>query len=103
MYQENEITLTKFLNVFKKEKPIKVGQIGIYQDVLTLLSHNDGSTPVRHDFYVKVKAIGVYGNLIEIEVIDFYSFNTIGDDFKRLIENNIPKYVLTKHIKWAVE
>jgi hypothetical protein len=100
MYQEELITMKSFLKIFKKEKAIKVGQIGIYQDILTLSSYNDDATPVRHHIFVKIRAIGVYDNLIEIEVIDIYSFNTISNDFKAMAEKNIPKYVLSKYIKW---
>jgi|688.fasta_scaffold2691735_2 hypothetical protein len=100
MYYENEISLKKFLSIFKKEKKIFVGQVGVYQDILTLSSYNDGLTPVKFDVYAKVKAIGVYDNLIEIELIDLYSFKTMSDDFKALIEKNMPKYVLSKHVKW---
>lgn len=100
MYHENEFSLKKLLSVFKKERKICIGQIGIYQDILTLSSCNDGLTPVKFDVYAKVKSIGVYDNLIEIELIDLYSSKTMSDEFKILIEKNMPKYVLAKNVKW---
>jgi len=100
MYQEELITIKSFLKIFKKKKEIKSGQMGIYQDILTLSSYNDFGTPVKHHIFIKIRVVAVFGNLVEIEVIDICSNETINNDFKKIIEKNIPKYVLSKYIKW---
>lgn len=90
------------VSLFKKKKVVKAGDVGVYKDVLSVGTTNDGSHTTYYDFYVKVKAVGVYDNLIEIEVMDISTYNACGEDIFNLITTNIPKYVKPKHIKWAI-
>jgi hypothetical protein len=87
---------------FKKNRIVHVGDVGVYKDVLSVGTTNEGSHTLYYDFYVKVRALGVYENLIEIEVIDISTINACSNDISNLITKNIPKYVKPKHIKWAI-
>ena len=82
---------------------VQVGDIGIYQDVLTIDTINDGTHSLKCDIYIKIKAIAVYDNLIEVEVVDTFTLNTSQTDVKKLIDANIPKYIKPKYIKWEVK
>jgi hypothetical protein len=90
-------------NLFKKKKPICVGDKGIYQDVLTVDTINDGTHSLKYDIFIKISAKAVYENLIEIEVIDTFTLNTSNTDVQSLIKANIPKYIKPKYIKWEVK
>lgn len=86
---------------FNKEKPIiKIGSIGIYQDVLSINTTNNGTYPVNYDMFVKVKAVGLFDGLVEIEIIDIDTINHCNDDIKTMIRTNMSKYIQPKFIKW---
>lgn len=92
-----------FQNLFKKKQPIRVGDIGIYQDVMTVNTINDGNHSLYYDIYAKISAVAIYHNLIEIKVIDVFTFNPSSHDVKELIDSNMPKYIHPKYIKWEVK
>lgn len=89
--------------LFSKKREISVGDKGVYQDVLTIDTINDGTNSLKYDIYIKVSAKAVYENLIEIEVLDVFTLNTSNTDVKCLIEANIPKYIKPKYIKWEIK
>jgi hypothetical protein len=86
-----------------KPQVVKVGDIGIYQDVLTIDTINDGTHSLKCDIYIKIQAVAVYENLIEVLVLDTFTLNTSQTDVKKLIEANIPKYIKPKYIKWEIK
>jgi len=89
-----------FKGFFGKAPKINVGDVGIYQDVLTVDTINDGTHSMKYDIYIKVKAIGVYNNLVEIEIMDEFILNTSNHDVEALVKRNIPKYIKPKYIQW---
>jgi hypothetical protein len=104
MVQDNDIVLfDNIKKLFKKKKPINVGDIGIYQDVLSLNTLNDGTHTLNYDICAKVKALAIYENLIEIEIIDVTTINACKEDVKTLIDSNMPKYIKPKYIKWEIK
>jgi hypothetical protein len=104
MAEDNDIVLfDNIKKLFKKKKQINVGDIGIYQDVLSLNTLNDGTHTLNYDIYAKVKALAIYENLIEIEIIDVTTINACKEDVKTLIDSNMPKYIKPKYIKWEIK
>lgn len=104
MSQQTEIVLFENIKrLFKRKKPICVGDIGIYQDVLCISTINDGTHSLNYDIYAKIKALAIYDNLIEIEIIDVTTLNACNEDVKTLIDTNMPKYIKPKYIKWEVK
>jgi len=104
MPQDDDILLFENIKkLFKPKKPISVGDIGIYQDVLTIDTMNDGIHSLKYDIYTKVKALAIYENLVEIEIIEVSTINSCNDDVKSLINTNMPKYIKPKYIKWEVK
>jgi hypothetical protein len=103
MHNDEIPVLDSFLNLFKKKRVIKKGDIGIYKEVLTISTINDGTHTLYYDIYTKVKAIAVYDNLVEIEVLDVMTLNSCNQDITNLINSNMPKYIKPKYIKWELE
>lgn len=104
MAQENDIVLfDNIKQLFKRKRQINVGDIGIYQDVLSISTLNDGTHTLNYDIYAKIKALAIYENLIEIEIIDVTTLNACNDEVKTLIDSNMPKYIKPKYIKWEIK
>ena len=104
MAQENDIVLfDNIKQLFKRKRQINVGDIGIYQDVLSISTLNDGTHSLNYDIYAKIKALAIYENLIEIEIIDVTTLNACNDEVKTLIDANMPKYIKPKYIKWEIK
>jgi hypothetical protein len=90
------------LNFFKKKKIVKTGDVGIYKDVLSISTTNDSTHTMYYDIYAKVRAISIYDNLIEVEIIDISTFNACSEDIKNLINTNMPKYIKPNLVKWEI-
>ncbi|MEI6882219.1 MAG: hypothetical protein WCK82_12930 [Bacteroidota bacterium] len=105
MTQNKDIVFFDNLKQLFKRKinTISVGDIGIYHDVLSIGTFNDGNHALNYDIYAKIKALVIYENLIEIEVIDVVTLNACNEDVKRLIDTNMPKYINPKYIKWEIK
>jgi hypothetical protein len=100
--QENDdfFFVEKVRRWLKPKRIIKVGDVGIYQDVLNINTMNDGTHSLNYDMYVKVKAVAIFENLVEIEVIDVMTTNSNHQEVRALVESNIPKYIKPKYVKW---
>lgn len=104
MTQENDMVLfDNIKQLFKRKRQINVGDVGIYQDVLSISTLNDGTHSLNYDIYAKVKALAIYENLVEIEMIDVTTLNACDEDVKTLIDANMPKFIKPKYIKWEVK
>lgn len=106
MAQENLniIVLFNYIRRLLNRTPnVCVGDIGIYQDVLSISTINDGTHSLNYDIYAKVKALAIYKNLIEIEIIDVSTLNACNADVKALIDANMPKYIKPKYVKWGIK
>lgn len=97
-----ELEEMAIFSFFKKKRIVRVGDVGIYKDVLSINTTNDGSHTMYYDIYAKVKAVGIYDNLIEVEVIEISTFNACSDDIMNLINSNMPKYIKPKLVKWEI-
>lgn len=103
MQKDQELYLWEsFKNLFKPKRKIKIGDIGIYQDVLNINTMNDGTHSMNYDMYIKVRAVGVYQNLVEIEVLHVMTTNSHHNEVKDLVQANIPKYIKPKYVKWEM-
>lgn len=103
MHNEEIPFFDAITNLFKKKRVVKKGDMGIYKDVLTINTINDGTHTLYYDIYAKVEAVGIYDNLVEIKVIDVVTLNSCNQDITNLINANMPKYIKPKYIKWELE
>ena len=102
-YNNDVEILETFKNLFKKKRRPKIGAIGIYNDVLTINTSNEGTHQLFYDIFIKVKVINLFENLVEIEVIDKFVMNTTDQELQNIINRNIPKYLNPKNIKWCLD
>ena len=95
----SETIFTRIKNLFKRKRKVKVGDLGVYHDVCGYIPI--GSTRNKYyDVYIKVKAVEVYENLIEIEVIDVKISES--DEMLILIKQHNIKYLQPSEVQWQV-
>jgi hypothetical protein len=100
---EDLIAIDYIKSFFRRRCPVTVGDLGIYQDVLTVKTNNVETSSLYYDVFVKIKAVAVYQNLIEIEVIDVFTINASNQNIAELLNANIPKYIHPRYIKWEIK
>jgi hypothetical protein len=99
-----DMFIDKLRDIFSlKKKKINVGDYGVYQDVLSIDTINDGTHSLKYDIYTKVKAVAIYQNLVEIEIVEIFTINSCNQDVRELIEKNMPKYIHPKYIRWEIK
>lgn len=104
-YNTNNYTPLKTLYVkwFKKPHIVTPNEIGIYKYIFLMDTVNEASHSHRYNIYAKIKAVHVYDELVEIEVIDFHINEPITDDLLTIIKKSIPKYVNPKLVQWEIK
>ena len=98
--------ITRVLSGFKKQTlDIKKGDIGVYHDELCLYMKNDDSNNiVKHKIFAKVIVLGVYHDLVEIDVVgDVNIPESTSTELTNLISKNFPKYVDAKYVSWETK
>jgi len=98
-----ETFLRIYSQLFKSKPPVNTGDIGIYQDVLTIKTNNVETSSLYYDVFVKVSAEAVYQNLVEIKILDVFTINASNQNISELVNANIPKYINPNHIKWKLK
>lgn len=102
--QNNESLLVDNIKrLFQRKRIIKIGDTGIYRDVLSVDTVNDSTHGLKYEIYAKVRALAIYEDLVEIEVLDLISLNSSNKDIKGLVETNMPKYLKPRFVKWEVK
>jgi hypothetical protein len=104
--KQHDYEIPLFENIkalFKKRKHIRIGDVGIYQDALTIDMANDNIHTARYTTFVKVKAVAIFENLVEVEVVEVTIMNSCNENIDALIKANMPKYINPKYIKWEIK
>lgn len=104
--KEHDYEIPLFENLkalFKKRKHISIGDIGVYQDAFTVDMANDSIHTARYSIFVKVKAVAIFENLVEVEVVEITIMNSCNENIDALIKANMPKYINPKYIKWEIK
>ena len=105
MYQKDYSIefMENMFNIFRKKPVIHPNDIGIYRDTILVDTINDGNKTIKYEFFAKVKAISVYSNLVEIEILDISMSNSCSVDVSNIIEDNIPRFIEPKFIQWEIK
>lgn len=104
MSNDYEFVFIDYLkDLFRKKRIPQVGDMGIYKDVLTITTINDGTHALYYDIYAKVRVIGAYNNLVELEIISITTLNASNNDITSVINANIPKYLHPKYVRWEIK
>lgn len=102
--QEYDISFVdKIRKLFKKPRQVLVGDLGIFHEVVSYGTRTDISHDLTYDVFAKIKAVEVYDNLVEIEVINLKISDSVSVDIVNLITNNFPKYINPKNINWIAK
>lgn len=96
------IIFQKLRRLFGRIPKVNKGQLGVYHDVWSMATSNESLHTIRYDIFVKVKAIEVYDNLVEVTVEDLQVSESVNQDIVNIIRSSIPKYVVPKNVKWTI-
>lgn len=99
MQKKNDL-VKRFLNLFKKPITVKVGDIGIFQDVLTFYTSNQNADVIRHHVFTKIRVVEVYDELVEVEILDLEVANSAPTTFIDLVSTTNTKYLDPRLINW---
>ena len=101
---EFDVTIIeKIRRWWKAPRVINVGDLGIFHEVVSFGTRVDVSNDLTYDVYAKIRAVEVYDNLVEIEVINIKISDSVSQDIVNLITNNFPKYVNPKTVSWQLQ
>lgn len=100
MSEPEILPFDKFKSFFAPKNIVKVGSVGVYRDLLTITTSNEDTHTLKFDVYVKLKALGIYSNLVEVEIIEITTLNSCDENIENIIRANIPKYIKKRNIKW---
>lgn len=98
-----------FRKLVTKNTPVAKDDIGIYHYVWNTNTYtvsgsvNNDTRAVNCDVWVKVKAVEVFQNLVEISIISTETGNCFNRDITTLIGNTIPKYINPNYVKWQIK
>jgi hypothetical protein len=95
--------MESIINFFKKKTKIKPNDIGIYRDTVLVDTINDANKTIKYEFFAKVKAVTVFSNLVEIEILDIAMSNSCSQDVSNIIWDNIPRFIEPKLIQWEIK
>lgn len=98
---DNDVILFSwFRNLFKKKRIVEVGDLGVYHDICGYIPL--GSTRnIHYDVYIKVEAIEVYENLVEVKVLDTKIHES--EDMCNFIKHDNIKYLKPSDVQWKLK
>lgn len=99
-------TESEFINwlskLFKKKITVIKGDLGVYHDVLTFNTLGNSARSFNYDIFVKVQAIEVYEDLIEVEILDVMISESVSVEMSNFIKHEKLKYLNPKDVKWQI-
>lgn len=93
----------RLLKAFKSKPPLRAGQLGVYHYTLSIYADTKALHNVKYDIFVKVKALVVYNNLVEVECIGEPTINeSVTPEMASIIRTSVPKYLEPDKVKWEI-
>lgn len=103
-YKEHPSTSKNwFKNLFTKKQPVNKDDVGIYHYVWSCDTLNEDSHGLKYDVYAKIKAVAIYEDLVEINLLDIKINDSASADIQNIIKNNFPKYVNPIYARWEIK
>lgn len=101
--QQEIAFFTKLFSLFKRKRKVVIGDIGIYHDTLSYNPINNSTRSIQYDIYIKVKAVEVYDNLVEVDVMNTMVSESVSVEISNLINSDTIKYLKPSDIKWKIQ
>ena len=92
-----------FKKWFGKKRKISVDDIGVYKYIFLMDTVNEASHSHKYNIFTKIKAVHVYDELVEAELVDFHVNEPMTEDVLAVIKKNFPKYINPKLIQWEIK
>ena len=97
--------------LLKKLKPLNIqnGDIGVFcftcyhNGVLGYYPVVDIYSNESSYIYAKIEVLGVYDNLVEVNLISIKIHDSTDKEIQKEIKNNFPQYLNIKAIKWIIK
>lgn len=90
----------KIRRLFKRKRKVKKGDLGIYEETLSFTSIGNSSRTIHYDIFIKVKALEVFDDLVEVEVVSVNTTDTAHIDTCQLMNTENLKYLDPSKVKW---
>lgn len=88
---------------FRPKPPVREGQFGVYHYTLSIYADTKALHNVKYDIFVKVKALVVYDNLVEVECVGEPTINeSVTPEMASIIRTSVPKYIEPEKVKWQL-
>jgi len=95
-----EAFIDKLKSLFKRKRKVNKGDLGVYEDTLTFTSIGNTSRAIHYDVFIKVKAVEVYDDLVEVEVLDVTISEAASEDTCKFIKHENLRYLKPNKVKW---
>jgi len=100
----NELVfIDRIRNLFKRKRKVKKGDLGVYEDILSYTTIGNTSRTLHYDVFIKVKAVEVYDDLVEVEVISVTTSEANHKETCDLINTENLRYLKPNKVKWQKE
>jgi hypothetical protein len=96
------VFFARLTNLFKRKRKVAKGDLGVYHDTLTFNTMSNAQRSIHYDIYVKVEAVEVYEDLVEVNVIDVKISESVSEDMCNFIKHDNIKYLNPKDVKWQI-
>lgn len=102
--ESQEIALfTKLFSLFKRKRKVVIGDIGIYHDTLSYNPVSNSTRSIQYDIYLKVRAVEVYDDLVEVDVMNTMVSESVSEEISNLIKSDSIKYLKPNEVKWKIQ
>ncbi len=93
----------KLFKSFKRKPLVRKEQLGVYHYTLSIYADTKALHNVKYDIFVKVKALVVYNNLVEVECVGEPTINeSVTPEMATIIRTSVPKYLEPDKVKWEI-
>jgi len=99
MQKKNEF-IKRLIKRFKKPLDVKVGDVGVFQDVLTFYTSNQHADVTRHSVFTKIEVVEVFEELVEVKILDMEVANIAPVSFLEMAKASNTKYLDPRLINW---
>lgn len=94
------LLIDKIRNLFKRKRKVKKGDLGVYEDTLSYTTIGNTARTLHYDVFIKVKAVEVYDDLVEVDVVSVTTSESNHKETCDLINTDNLRYLKPNKVKW---